>query len=170
MDLLNKDSLPLLQAEVFRDEFANGRLWVPRDVSGPVASLLTVMVQSYAGTELDLFIDTNNGTSTVWDLAAALDDVGWKAVAHVGAEAKSAGLILTCACKGYRICRKDTKFLYHGSPLKAGTEDDERKARWFAAHTTAPYEHWRHMAETGTDFTFGVTEALEWGVIHEVAS
>lgn len=168
MNLLNEHSLPLLQAALFTSELDAGRLWVPRDVSGPVADLLRVAVMRYDGPELTVYIDTNNGTETVWSLADVIAAAGWKAVAYVAGEAKSAGLILTCACRGRRTCRPDTRFLYHGSPYKSGADADERKARWFAQHTTAPYEHWRHMADSGEDFTFGPTEALEWGVVHEV--
>lgn len=165
MDLLTVDSLPVLSAFMFLEEATKGRIWVPKDVSGDIAKMLERSMDCIAADQrLDLHIDTNNGTATVWSLAEAIK-ARTLTRAHVGAEALSAGLILTCAC-AHRICLPDTRFLYHGFPGQ--DEANARKAKWFAERTNLPEETWLAMAETGEAHEFGAEQALEWGVVHSV--
>lgn len=167
MNLLNATTLPEIQAQVFVSEWLRGHLWVPKDVSHGIADLLSAIARATQTDALTVHVDTNNGMASVWGLAEALIHCPAKTVALVGAEAKSAGLIIACSCEK-RVCSPNTVFLYHGSPYKSGAEDDRKKAEWFARRTTAPLNHWLHMAQTGQDYAFGPEQALEWGVVHEV--
>lgn len=165
MDLLTADSLPVLQASLFMEEARRGHLWVPKDVSGAMADALrATLAICKERFPLYVHIDTNNGTGTVWNLAQALGLLR-STRAYVGAEAKSAGLILTCACQA-RTCQPDSQFLYHG--FAGWGIANARKAKWFAERTKLPEETWLTMAETGEAQEFGAKQALEWGVVHAI--
>jgi ATP-dependent protease ClpP protease subunit len=141
-------------------------LWVPEDIRGEVADDLAAQVRVMPPGPLAVHVNCNNGSASCWDLAEAIGAHKGKTTAIIGAEAKSAGLIVACACD-HRACRQDTQFLYHGF---AGQETANRKkAVWFAARTTKPEAEWYAMAEDGELHEFGADEALSYGVVHEVS-
>ena len=168
VDLLTRDSLPIVAANAFWHELSKGHLWVPPDVSDNVADVLAAAVRNREHDNLFVHVNTVNGTQTVWGLAEELTHVA-HAEAHIGLHCKSAGLIIACACQ-HRNCKPHTQFLYHGSPYKNGAADDLRKAKWFAERTTTSEEEWLYMAQSGKDFEFGPERALEMGVVHEVVA
>ncbi len=136
-------------------------LWVPKDIRGEVGVALAAEVRAMPPGPLTVHVDCNNGDASCWDLAQAIIEHDGKATAMVGAEAKSAGLIVALACDKL-VCRSDTRFLYHGF---AGQEEANRKkAAWFALRTIISEAVWYAMAETGVDNEFGAKEALEWGI------
>jgi hypothetical protein len=153
----------------FLDEARRGELWIPRDVSGDFAYAIAATIRGLPLQDLNVHIDTDNGTASVWILADILIAHQGVTTALIGEVAKSAGLILSVACQN-RICRIDTEFLYHGSAYKSGADDDRRKAKWFASRTKMPEGFWLEKAIGGGDHIFGCDEAMEWGVVTEISS
>jgi hypothetical protein len=168
VELLTAASLPYIQAQAFLSEAKAGHLWVPDDISGPRADVLAAVVRSAGPSPLAVHISTTNGGPQTWTLAQELD-AHPDTTAHVGHYAKSAGLILVVSCR-HRVCQSYSRFLYHGSPYKRGGGDDDAKAQWLAKHTAAGFTYWRDLATPGEDFEFGAEEALELGVVHEIAT
>jgi len=171
--LLTPGSLDIIRAECFLSEARRGHLWVPSDVCAVADELAAVvrMVDAevmVATPQLTVHVNTDNGLHTVWRLAEALQAFSGPTVAQIGGVAKSAGLIIACACER-RVCQPNSVFLYHGSPYKAGIPDDRAKAQWFAKRTTQSEDFWFDLAAGGDDFEFGAEKALELGVVHEIA-
>lgn len=170
MNILTNGSLDIIRAECFLSEARRGHLWVPGDVCAIADELAAVvrMVGAEGVESLTVHIDTDNGLSTVWRLAETLINYKSETRAEIDGVAKSAGLIIACACQR-RVCQPNSVFLYHGSPYKAGIPDDRAKAQWFAKRTTTPEDYWFDLAAGGDDFEFGAEKALELGVVHEIA-
>lgn len=168
MNLLNRDSLPFAQAMLLLEQAKAGHLWVPRDVSGDYALVLTAAVDLCPpGKEWWVHVNTDNGTQTVWTLASRLNDIDSRA--FIGQFCKSAGLIIACACD-FRVCNPSTEFLFHGTAYHRHRDaEDARRAQWFADRTKMPVEFWAGFCADGDDHEFGPQEALEWGVVQEVA-
>lgn len=149
----------------------SGCIYVPWDLTGDAedamlyALRLAVVRQPNA---LRLYIDTVNGTNSVWEMAQLIERATDHSHAHVTGHALSAGLILTVACKR-RTCVPSAEFLYHGADKRNHDADDARRAEWFARRTTAPYEFWLSKTCDG-EYRFGAREALELGVVHEVTA
>ncbi len=142
-------------------------LHVPKDIRGEVGAALAAEVRAMPPGALTVYVDCNNGDASYWDLAQAIIEHEGETTALIGAEAKSAGLIIACACRE-RVCGTGTQFLYHGF---AGQEEANRKkAAWFASRTVIPEATWYAMAETGVDNEFGAKMAHEWGIVQQITT
>ena len=69
-----------------------------------------------------------------------------------------------------RQAHRQAQFVYHGNLYKwmAMGPSDEGRARWFAERTTQPYDFWLEAARLDGTLSFGIDEALEWGVVTEL--
>ena len=141
-------------------------LWVPKIVSGDVAGCLAKTVRSFPLDVLRVYVDTNNGDATCWDLAEELLKHPMS-TAIIGEEALSAGLIIARAC-AVRTCTPKTQFLFHG--FKGLDEANSKKAAWFAKRTNLTEEEWYDLAKTGNDVEFGAEQALAWGIVQQVTT
>jgi len=140
-------------------------LYVPKDIRGEVGIALTEEVRAMPPGSLIVHVDCNNGDASCWDLAEAIIAHEGATTAVIGDEAKSAGLIVACACD-HRACHTHTQFLYHG--FVGQEEANRKKAVWFAARTGRAEAGWYAMAETGELTEFNSDEARCWDIIHEV--
>ena len=151
-----------------------GEVWTPGNVQRDAALALLLAVHQLnediaegigfadKGT---LVIDTIDGGRVVWEIADEIGHGEWDCA--VRESALSAGLILVCACTGHRTCVPNSRFLFHGLDIRDYEASDRQRAEWFAERTKMPAEFW--LAHCGEDFGFGAEEALEFGVVHEIA-
>jgi hypothetical protein len=66
-----------------------------------------------------------------------------------------------------RLARPGAKFTFHGNLyrwMQSGASDEQR-AEWFASRTKMSYEWWLEKCKIDGVFSFGVEEALEYGVV-----
>ena len=119
----------------------------------------------FAGRNPMLVVNMDDGGSNIWRIARELEKAVWDC--HVWGVAASAGLIVTCACRGHRTCGERACFLFHSVDERHPEAEDQQRAEWFAARTTQPVEFWLELCEQG-DTIFRAEEALAWGVVHEI--
>lgn len=152
-------------------EVRRGVVWGPLECSGNASMALELAVRGMSPNiqHPHLQINMIGGDKTCWKIARLLEQsrsFGWDCT--VGGNATSAGLILTCACEGDRICRPHSIFTFHGDNTRHSEEDDQMRSRWFAEHTKMPVEFWLEHCADRAPFEFGAEEAVEYGVVGKI--
>jgi len=126
------------------------RLWLDRPALAPDNLHLAI-------------ITCGSGVANSWHIAQQLSQLDL--LTTVEEEAGSAGLFLFMAGTR-RLAYSGAHFLFHGNPYRwmLSGATDEARAAWFAERTNMSHEWWLEKAKINGTFSFGVDEALEWGV------
>jgi len=156
-------------ADIWLEHANAGRIYVHNHLQTYLALAVTWQVEwlMLKGQDIQFLVDCPGGDGTCVKIAKLLSTYAGRSTAHVTGVAWSAGLILAVACDR-RTALPDANFMVHGSTLKDGGDEDEEDAVFLAARTNKPYDFWKPLLSDGKEHKFGVEEALEWGVIHEV--
>jgi len=160
-------------SQIAADQWAKaaerGDIYVPRELHGDAAQAVILAVHNKRDSQapLTLHIDCIIGDDTCVAIADILMDRTGPTSAHITHRALSAGLYLAVACDR-RSAVPHAQFLFHGSPYKHGGPQDIADAAFFATQTNREEAFWLERAEDGASMEFGVEEALEYGIIHEV--
>lgn len=109
-------------------------------------------------------LECESGGPSSFYLGQAIERLGCRT--EVRYSAGSAGLFIFMG-GAERLAHPGARFTFHGNLyrwMKSGASDEER-AEWFTSRTNKPYDFWFEQCKIDGVLTFGVEEALEWGVI-----
>jgi len=141
-------------------------LYLPKDISGAIATDLAAQVRAMPPDQLTVHVDTNAGTDSCYDLAEALWHCGLGTTAFVGAEAKAEGLIVAVSC-GRVICKWDSRFRFQD--CQGQEEAIHKQAKWFAIHAPVLFEGtWYELMAASEPYEFAAARAYCWGIVHEI--
>lgn len=176
-----------VRTEIWLREADAGRITIYGQITGDhsrmIRDYLLHLIRSGAeGRDLDFFIDCDGSDYVCWPIACCILKLSQEnATTAYIEEAKSGGLILAVAATK-RVCSPRAEFMWHGSRWKEGYDEskmnDEERVEWMVARLTKPgmfersavRECWAEKAVSGKRFCFEAEEALELGVVHEIAT